>query len=58
LRFFPTPKLIPLLQWEEGVGEEAASDVDLAGNLLSLALSSQWRRGNLRLPMRAPGAAC
>jgi hypothetical protein len=38
--------LIPLLQWEEGLGEEAAPDADAADNLLSLALSSHWRRGD------------
>jgi hypothetical protein len=38
--------LIPRLQWEEGLGEEAAPDADAAGNLLSLALSSHWRRGD------------
>jgi hypothetical protein len=37
----------PLLQWEEGLGEEGPRMVDAAGTLLSLALSSQWR-GDLR----------
>jgi hypothetical protein len=39
--------MIPLLHWEEGLGEEAATNFDAAGNLLSLALSSPWRRGDL-----------
>jgi hypothetical protein len=38
--------IIPLLHWEEGLGEEAASEADAAGNLLSLALSSHRRRGD------------
>jgi hypothetical protein len=37
--------LIPLLHWEEGIGEEGAAGMCRA-YLLSLALSSQWRRGN------------
>jgi len=41
-----TSLLIPLLQREEGLGEEAPQTIDAAGNLLSLTLSSQWRRGD------------
>ncbi|MBK1670247.1 hypothetical protein CKO28_19645 [Rhodovibrio sodomensis] len=47
---------IPLLHWEEGLGEEGprgigfagnrAAGANAAGNLLSLALSSHWRRGD------------
>jgi hypothetical protein len=44
-------KRIPLLHWEEGLGEEVARIVDGGGDLLSLSLSSH---GGGDPPRRSP----
>ena len=39
-------ELIPLLHLGGGARGGGTTGIDTAGNLLSLTLSSQWRRGN------------
>jgi hypothetical protein len=49
-------QLIPLLQWEEGLGEEVAAVFESGGYLLSLSLSSHGGEGTRRRIALALGA--